>query len=218
MKGALSLAECRPEYKVDCTLILNNGRDKKDFVLRTCLDSVSVWKAKNTKTPISPFRGTANTTIKDAAIIEGDAWIFGVDATKAQDVFTAVKIGMEYYKTKANNIIGDVYVKNLNTDVQDALSKHDLIIENKKLYSGVCKAVLEAAKLLGVQGVISFYVISSNINHKIPKDDLYSSLKDGGAEKIESDGLKYKIWSGSNNGERGMMIKQNIHLATLRVH
>ena len=31
MKGALSLAECKPEYKVDCTLILNNGRDKKDF-------------------------------------------------------------------------------------------------------------------------------------------------------------------------------------------
>ena len=28
MKGALSLAECKPEYKVVCTLILNNGRSK----------------------------------------------------------------------------------------------------------------------------------------------------------------------------------------------
>ncbi|HTF98346.1 MAG TPA: hypothetical protein VL995_19560 [Cellvibrio sp.] len=217
MKGALSLAECRPEFKVDCTLILNNGRDKKDFILRTALDSVAVWKSKNTEIPISPFQGKVNLTSKDAAIIENDVWVFGVDATKSQDVFAAVKIGMDYYKAKATDIIGDVYVKNLNTDHQDSLSKHDLIIENKKLYSGVCKAVLEAAKLLGVQGVINFYVISSNINHKIPVQDLHAALKDGGAEKIETDNIQYKMWSGSNSGQKAVIIKQNLHLASLKI-
>lgn len=217
MKGALSLAECRPEFKVDCTLILNNGRDKKDFILRTALDSVAVWKSKNAETPISPFQGKVNLTLKDAAIIEGDVWVFGIDAIKPQDVFAAVKIGMDHYRAKATDIIGDVYVKNLNTDYQDTLSKHDLIIENKKLYSGVCKAVLEAAKLLGVQGVINFYVISSNINHKIPAQDLHVALKEGGAEKVETDNMQYKMWSGSNSGQKAVIIKQNLHLASLKI-
>lgn len=70
MKGALSLAERKPEYKVDCTLILNNGRDKKDF------------------------------------------------------------------------------------------PRPD-----------------------------KFYVISSNFNHKIPKDDLYGALKEGGAQLVETDNI-----------------------------
>lgn len=112
------------------------------------------------------------------------------------------------YQAKATDAIGDVYVKNLNSDSQDTLSKHDLIIENKKLYFGVCKAVLDAAKLLGVQGVINFYAISSNINHTIPKENLHAALKDGTAEKVETDDLK---WSGSNDGERGLIIKLNLH-------
>ena len=98
MKGALSLAECKTEYKVDCTLILNNGRGKKIF-----------------------------------------------------------------------------------------------------------------------QSLINFYVISSNINHKIPKDDLHEALKEGGAQLVETDNIKYKMWSGSNNGESGLLIKQNLHLASLKV-
>lgn len=217
MKGALSLAECRPAYKMDCTLILNNGREKRDFILRTAFDSVGVWKSKNSDTPISPFQGKVELTTKEAALVDGEVWVFGIDATKAQDIFVAVKIGMDYYRTKASDVIGDVYVKNLNAENQDSFSKHDLIIENKKLYTGVCKAVLEAAKLLGVQGVINFFVISSNLNHKIPKDELHSALKDGGAVKVDTDDLQYKMWSGSNSGEHGLIIKQNLHLASLRI-
>ncbi|ARU29480.1 hypothetical protein [Cellvibrio sp. PSBB006] len=217
MKGALSLAECKPEYKVDCTLILNNGRDKKDFVLRTAFDSVGVWKAKNTDVPISPFQGKVNLATKEAAIIDGDVWVFGVDATKANDIFIAVKIGMDYHRARANDILGDVYVKNLNAENQDGFNKHDLVIENKKLYAGVVKAVVDAAKLLGVQGLINFYVISSNINHKIPKDDLHEALKEGGAKLVETDNIKYNMWSGSNDGESGLLIKQNLHLASLKV-
>lgn len=217
MKGALSLAECKPEYKVACTLILNNGRDKKDFILRTALDSVGVWKSKNADVPISPFQGKVNLTTKEAAIIDGDVWVFGIDATKAQDIFTAVKIGMDYHRARATDILGDVYVKNLNVENQQGFTKHDLVIENKKLYSGVVKAVVDAAKLLGVQGMINFYVISSDINHKIPKEELHAALKDGGAEKVETDNIKYKMWSGSNDGESGLLIKQNLHLASLKI-
>lgn len=216
LKGALSLAECRPAYKVDCTLLLQNKREKRDFILRTSLDSIAVWKTKN-NTPASPYQDTIDAATKDAAIIDNEVWVFGVDATNTQDVFTAVKIGMKYHKAKATDIIGDVYVKNLNAENQQHFSKHDLIIENKKLYSGVCGAVTGAAKLLGVQGLINFYVISSNINPKIPKEALHEALKSGGAETVETDENKLNIASGPNNGNDGIIIKQNLHLATLRV-
>lgn len=172
---------------------------------------------KNNKVPTSPYRDTVNAVTKDAAIIENDVWVFGIDATKAPDIFTAVKIGMKYHQAKANDIIGDVYVKNLNSENQSSLSKQDLIIENKKLYSGVCSAVLGAAKLLGVQGLVNFYVISSNINHKIPKEDLHTALKEGGATSVATDDCKHNIMSGPNNGGDGIIIKQNPHLASLRI-
>lgn len=55
MKGALTLAEGRFDYKVDVSIILNNGRAKKDFVVRTCLDQYGIWKAKYAKGG-SPFK------------------------------------------------------------------------------------------------------------------------------------------------------------------
>lgn len=216
LKGALSLAECIPAYKVDCTLILHNSRQKRDFILRTTLDSLSVWKTKN-QIPISPYREAIGTITKDAALIDGDLWVFGVDATKPDDIFTAVKIGMAHHQVKASDIIGDVYVKNLNTEHESDMSLQALVLANKKLYSGVCSAVFNAAKLLGVQGVINFFVISSNINHKIPKDELHQALRDGGADKIETDEKIHLIKSSSNDGNKAIMIKQNVHLATFKI-
>lgn len=216
LKGALSLAECVPAYKVDCTLILHNSKQKRDFVLRTTLDSLSVWKIKN-QIPVSPYREAVGAITKDAAIIEGDLWIFGVDATKPEDICTAVKIGMAHHKVKTSDIIGDVYVKNLNTEHESEMGLQALVLANKKLYSGVCSAVFSAAKLLGVQGVINFFVISSNINYKIPKDDLHQALRDGGADSVDTDGKIHVIKSSSNNGDRVAIIKQNIHLATFKV-
>ncbi len=216
LKGALSLAECVPAYKVDCTLILHNSRQKRDFVLRTTLDSISVWKIKN-QVSVSPYRETIGAVTKDAAIIEGDLWVFGVDATKPDDIFTAVKIGMAHHKVKASDIIGDVYVKNLNAEHESEMSLQALVLANKKLYSDVCSAVFGAAKLLGVQGVINFFVISSNINHKIPKDDLHQALRDGGASRIDTDDKIHLIKSSSNSGDKAVMIKQNVHLATFKI-
>ncbi len=216
-KGALSLAECRLDYKVDCSLTLNNGRMKKDFVLRTSLDQLSAWKAKHAVS-VSAFEGEVGNVTKDAAIIDGEVWVFGINASIANDIFSAVKIGMNHYKVKANDIIGDVYVKNLNAEHESDMGSQALINANKKLYSGVCLALIDAAKLLGVQGIINFWVVSSNINHKIPQKDLHEALTEGGANSVTTDDKNiHLIKSGGNDGRPGLKFKQNLHLATLKI-
>ena len=216
-KGALALAECRPDYTVDCSLMLYNERSKKDFVVRSTLDSLGVWKAKH-NVNLSPFTDSVGAITKEAALIDKDLWVFGIDATKANDIFTSVKIGMKYYKANAKDIIGDVYVKNLNTELENSMGNQALIQANKQLYKGVCGAVMEAAKLLGIQGIVNFWVISSNINHKIPKQDLHEALKKGGASTVETDDENIlNIMAGSNDGRPGFKFKQNLHLAKLKI-
>jgi len=58
-------------------------------------------------------------------------------------------------------------------------------------------------------------VFSSNLNHKIPKDDLHDALKIGGASGVKTDDHVYDIWSGSNDGIRQQRFKTNLHLATI---
>ncbi len=217
-KGALALAECRPDYTVDCTLMLFNKRSKKDFIVRSTLDSIGVWKAKH-GINISPFSDRVGAITKDAAVIENEIWIFGIDATKADDIFCAVKIGMKFYKANAKDIISDVYVKSLNTEFEEnGMGNQALISANRKLYSGVCTAILNAAKLLGVDGIINFWVLSSNINHKIPKQELHQALRDGGANSVESDDENILLsFTGPNNGDGGFKFKQNLHLASLKI-
>lgn len=215
-KGALALAECRPDYAIDCSLMLHNQRSKKDFIIRTTLDSLGVWKSKHSVS-LSPYSDKVNAVTKDVAIIEGELWVFGIDATKSNDVFTAVKIGMKYHQANAKDIIGDVYVKNMNTELENDMGTQALITANKQLYKSVCSSVIEAAKLLGVQGLINFWVISSNINHKIPKADLHDALHAGGASKVETDEKMIPIFSGPNSGKLGFRFKQNLHLATLKL-
>lgn len=215
-RGALALAECRPEYVVDCTLMLHNERSKKDFVLRSTFDSIGVWKSKH-NVPMSPYSDRTNGVTKDAAIINGEVWVFGIDATKSSDIFSAVKIGMKYHKATAKDIIGDVYVKNLNTEHENELGAQALVGANKHLYQNVCAAVIDATKLLGVFGVINFWVISSNFNKKIPKADLHDALKAGGADNVETDDAIIPIFSGPNSGGPGLKFKQNLHLATLKI-
>lgn len=215
-KGALALAECRPDYAIDCSLMLHNQRSKKDFIIRTTLDSLGVWKSKH-NVSLSPYSDKVNAVTKDVAIIKDELWVFGIDASKSNDVFTAVKIGMKYHQANAKDIIGDVYVKNLNTELENDMGTQALITANKQLYKSVCSSVIEAAKLLGVQGIINFWVISSNLNHKIPKAALHNALHEGGASKIETDDTTIPIFSGPNSGGPGFRFKQNLHLATLKL-
>ncbi|HSX52150.1 MAG TPA: hypothetical protein VLF09_14395 [Cellvibrio sp.] len=91
--------------------------------LRTSLDQLSVWKTKYVKTNMSPFDAKLKTTIKEAAIIDKEVWVFGIDSTKAQDIVAAIEIATRWYKVGADKILSDVYVKNLNAELCVGASK-----------------------------------------------------------------------------------------------
>jgi len=216
-KGAITLAEGRFDYKTDVDIILNNGRNKKDFVVRTCLDQYSVWKAKYAKSG-SPFKAFIKGTLKEAAIIDREVWVFSVDATKAQDIFTAVRIGMNYFKVDAEDIIQDVYVKNLNAEQENDMLRQALVSANKKLYQAVCAAIIEAAQLLGCRNKLSFWVFSNSANPKIPKPELQDALTKGGASGVESDDqTNHTFMVGDNFGGPGRKFKTHLHLAKLDI-
>ncbi|MBU6954616.1 hypothetical protein [Hahella sp. HN01] len=216
--GAMSIAEGRYEYKVDVSLILNNGKRKKDFILRTCLDSYSLWKAKYAKSG-SPFQTFIKGTLKEAAIIDNEVWVFGVDATKANDIVIAVKTAMNYFRVSAESIIQDIYVKNLNSEGEDSILKQALVDANKNLYSNVCKAIRAAAAELGCSNSLNFWVFSNHTNIKIPKGSLHDALRQGGAESVASDAEEnlHRFYVGSNSGGRGPKFKTSLHLAVLKV-
>ena len=216
-KGALTLAEGRYDYKVDVSIILNNGLAKKDLVVRTCLDQYSVWKAKYAKAG-SPFKAFIKGTMKEAAIIDREVWVFGVDATKSNDIFTSVKIGMNYFNVSADEILGDVYVKNLNAERENAMLRQALVDANKNLYSEVCRAIREAAKLLGCRNALNFWAFSNSANPKIPKEELHKALKQGGAESVVTDDETKHVFNvGDNFGGPGQRFKTHLHLAKLKV-
>lgn len=215
-KGAMTLAEGRYNYRVDVDIILNNGRDKKEFVVRTSLESYGLWKAKYGKSG-SPFSMFIKGTTKEAAVIDREIWVFGVDATKANDIVTAVKIGMAYFKVSAEAILNDVYVKNLNAESENDMLRQALVTANKKLYKEVCIAISEAAGILGCKSVLNFWVFSNSNNPKIPKDQLHSTLKEGGATSVTTDeNTKHVFDIGDNFGGPGQRFKTNLHLALLK--
>lgn len=103
---------------------------KKNFVLRTCFDTYSIWKARYSKDG-SPFNALIKGTSKESAIVDNEVWVFNVDAEVSNDIFTAVKIGMDYFKVSAEDIIRDVYVKNLNAENEGELN-HGLVQANQQ--------------------------------------------------------------------------------------
>lgn len=215
--GALTIAEGSPAYKTDADIIFNNGRDKKEFVLRTCYDDIGVWKSKH-GVSISGFKDKSVSPQKWAAKIDKDYWIFGIDAQKPEDIVAAVKIGMRCYGVKASDLISDIYVKNLNIENEHQIGRDVIVKANKKLYEGACKAIVQAAKLLGVQGILNFHVFSNNKNFKIPMNSLHEAMMDGGAETVESDETPHKFNVGSNDGRRVFEnLISHLHLAKFRV-
>lgn len=178
--GALTIAEGDAQYKVDVSLAFGGNRVEKRFVLRTSLDQLSVWKAKYVKTAMSPFEAKLKTVVKEAAIIDKEVWVFGIDSTNAQDIVAAVEIATRWYKVSADKILSDVYVENLNAERENAMENQALLNANKKPYSGVCDALTKAAVILGVKNVLNLWVISANTNPKIPAEDLHKALREGG--------------------------------------
>jgi len=215
--GALTVAEGNHLYKTDVSLAFGGSKIQKNYVLRTTLDQMSVWKAKYVKTNVSPFEAQIKTVVKEAGIIDKEVWVYGIDSTKSSDIVAAVQIACNWYKVGADKILNDVYVKNLNAEHESSMGSQALVNANKKLYAGTCTALIEAARQLNVKGSLNLWVISSIVNEKIPQESLYESLSSGGATSVELDPNPHSLLSGSNDGKRKALIKTNLHLAKLSI-
>ena len=216
-KGAMSIAEGNYNYRADVNLVLDGGQKIKSYILRTTLDSLAVWKSKYAKNS-SPFKERIDGVTKEAAIIDREVWVFGVDAANSGDIYAAVKIAANYFKINAGEIIGEVYSKNLNAERENEMEAQALVKANKKLYAGVTKALVDAARSLGVKGSINFWIFSNNLNPKLPKSELHDSLLSGSAETVVTDDkTKHVFMVGSNDGTAEQKFKTNLHLATLKI-
>ncbi len=107
-KGAMTIAEGSQaaKYKTDATLILNGSEERK-YILRTSFDSLSVWKTKYAQ-GVSPFYPRLKASIKEAALIEDEIWVFGVDGTSMQHIIDAVMVATQFYQVGPRDILSNV--------------------------------------------------------------------------------------------------------------
>lgn len=214
-KGAMTLAEGnqKKKFKTDATLVLN-GSQEREYVLRTAYDQLSVWKAKYAVS-VSPFYPRLKTSIKEAALIDNEIWIFGVDGTNASHIIDAVEIATQFYQVKPKDILSDIYIKNLNAEGQHENNMPLLVKLNMSLYEKTTQAITEACRHFGIQSGINIHVYSSNLNPKIPQSELHQALKAGGAKSVETDNRKIRHKVGSNNGQDSVPLVSNLHVAAL---
>ena len=210
--GAMTIAEGNPDFKVGVNIVLNGGSKVRNNVLRTTLDSLSVWKAKHSVSG-SAFSKVVGGQSKEASIIDRELWVFSIYASNPLDIYTAVSIAKDYYKVSAKEIIRDVYVKNLNAEKENEMETNALVAAYKSLYQSVSQAIVEAARKLGVSGGLNLWVFSNNKNPKIPKDDLYGSLRGADATSVETDKKRHQFYVGSNDGRGFQKFLTNLHLA-----
>ena len=216
-KGATTVGEGKLDFKTDVGVVFNGGREQRKYILRTTLESISQWKSKHTDVPMSPYKDRSEGQVKSAAIVDGEVWVFGVNASNASDLVVAVRIAMKYFKISASTIFKDIFTKNLNAEHENNYGSQALVDANKKLYSSICKALVDAGRLLGVSGELRLGVFSKNNNPKIPQNELYQSLKDGGAHSVDTDQNTYKVKVANNEGTRSITQKTNYHLAVFNL-
>lgn len=214
--GATTLGESQYRFKTDVHLIFGKQRKDRQFVLRTTLHSLSVWKTRNPGVEMSPFKIKNLQVEKEAAIVDREVWVYGVNGTIPQDLVAAVKVASYYYSVHPSVILSDIYAKNLNVDGESAMADQALIRANKQLYTKVCDAVIQAAKQLGITSELNFYIFSKNNNPKIPQNELHAALKEGGATSVRTDEVSYRVFAGSNNDQDFIQQMTNFHLAILR--
>ncbi|WP_444919327.1 hypothetical protein ACJJID_00035 (plasmid) [Microbulbifer sp. CnH-101-G] len=214
-KGAMTLAEGsqKKSFKTDATLVLN-GNKEREYVLRTAYDQLSVWKAKYAVN-ISPFYPRLKASIKEAALIDNEIWVFGIDGTNANHIIDAVTIASQFYQVQPRDILSNIYIKNLNAEGRHEGNLPLLVKLNMSLYEKTTEAIVKACKHFGIQSSINIHVYSSNINPKISKSELHEALKAGGAKSVETDKRKIRHKVGSNNGVDSVPLVSNLHVATL---
>lgn len=165
----------------------------------------------------SPFERRIDSIVKKAAIIEKEVWVYGINSTLSGDIVAAVKIASEWHDVSPQSFMRNIYVKNLNAEDEHTMSNPALIQANKKLYTDVSLAIQAAAKILKVSGEIDFWIMSNNLNPKIPKSDLHDALRQGGAAGVAVAKRKYRYTSGSNDGLDARLIVTNLHLGKFKV-
>ncbi|WP_444905437.1 hypothetical protein ACJJIQ_09635 [Microbulbifer sp. ANSA003] len=214
-KGAMTLAEGsqKNKFKTDATLVLN-GNQEREYVLRTAYDKLSVWKAKYAVS-VSPFYPRLKTTIKEAALIDNEIWVFGVDGTNVSHIIDAVTIATQFYQVKPKDILSNIYIKNLNAEGQHEGNMPLLVKLNMALYENTARALTEACKYFGIQSGFNIHVYSSNVNPKISRSELHQALKAGGAKTVATDSRKIRHKVGSNNGEDSVPLVSNLHVASM---
>lgn len=217
--AATTLAEGQYEFKTDVNLIFGNERLQRTYVLRTTMHSLSVWKTRNPSIGLSPFKDRSAAVTKEASVIEGEVWVFGINATVSQDIVAAVKLASLYFNIKPSAILNDIYTKNLNSDGEheNDMANQALVRANKDLYTNVCTALTDAAKQLGISNQLNLYVFSKNTNPKIPQSDLADALKSGGASSVTTDANMHRVKIGNNQNTAYIPQSTNLHLATLKV-
>ena len=214
--GATTLGESQHRFKTDVNLIFGKQDKDRQFVLRTTLHSLSVWKTRNPGVEMSPFKIKNLQVEKEAAIVDREVWVYNVNGSIPQDLVAAVNVASHYYSVAPSVILSDIYAKNLNVERESTMGDQALIRANKQLYSGVCDAIIKAAKQLGVTSELNFYVFSKNNNPKIPQGELHAAMKEGGAGTVKTDDKLYKVFAGSNDDQDFIQQMTNFHLATLR--
>lgn len=217
MTGAMTIAEGDQRFKVDASLIFGGNTRINRYVLRTSYDSLSVWKSKYVKTATSPFQEIVRTVIKDAAVIDGEIWVFDIDATNSDDIAVAVNIAARFYNIKPEDLIREIYVKNLNVENENEMEAQAKIMANRSLYNRTSLALQEAAKKLHVTGIMNLWIFSNNQNPKIPQAELHGAMTDAGASSVATDSTPYNFWSGSNDGSKSQRFKTHLHLATFNL-
>ncbi len=214
--GATTLGESQHRFKTDVNLIFGNQQRERRYVLRTTLHTLAIWKTRNAGVSTSPFKIKNLQVEKEAALVDGEVWVFNVNGSNPQDLVSAVKVASYYYNVAPAVILSDIYAKNLNAERESTMGDQALLRANKEIYSGVCQAIIQAAKQLGVTSELNFYVFSKNNNPKIPQEDLHAALKEGGAAEVKTDEKSYRVLIGSNDDTRSLQQMTNFHLAVLR--
>lgn len=208
MSGATALAEGGRKFKVDVDLIFNNERGHgRKYILRTVFDDMGVWKAKYAEVGISPQEGSFKNQNKQFALVDGEVWVFRIDATNSADIIIAIQIAKKYYGVKAEVFLADIYIKNLNTENENEMSIKARVSANKSLYRKTCEAITTAAKVFAYRGELKLHVFSNSNNPKIRQTDLHDALLNGGAKNITTDPNTYQYLSSKNDNSQPTDLK-----------
>lgn len=217
---AMTVAEGHPLYKTDVSIVLSSGKNKsKTYVLRTTLDSYKKWRLKYMGIKAFDISSKKPGEVK---LIDKEVWVFNVDATKAEDIITAVEIAVAYYRAQgatltAKDIMGNVYVKSLNIENEGETglqSRGEIVKANKALYKNVALSVKAAGQHFNFTNVV-FRAFNSANNTKLSCTDLRLAMVEAGAKSAVTNNEVYRVISGDNDGIEPVEHDVNLTIAVL---